>query len=83
MRNSARRLLVIALLFAAPPGLAEEGKDGCVTGGCSGQSCTESTAEPVMTTCEFLLKYACTQKFAFTLQPKYEDCIKNPERYQE
>lgn len=34
----------------------------CRTGGCSGELCQNSSAEPVFTTCEYLEKYSCYAK---------------------
>ncbi|MFO1243507.1 MAG: hypothetical protein U1E36_10000 [Rickettsiales bacterium] len=92
MKNSLFTFIVVALSFSSS--FAEEGNDGCVRGGCSGQSCVERSAEPVMSTCEFLPEYVCIQKFAicerqadgqcnFTLKPDYKACTKNPEKYQD
>lgn len=63
--------LAIVFLSFAPTAFAmgdrlssseDHAQSGCIVGGCSGQLCSEATAEPMMSTCEFRASYACYGK---------------------
>ncbi|HRH22809.1 MAG TPA: Gmad2 immunoglobulin-like domain-containing protein [Candidatus Paceibacterota bacterium] len=46
----------------------------CVVGGCSGQLCSDASAEPLMSTCEYREEYACYKKATCEVQKSTGEC---------
>ena len=76
---------LVAMLLA---GCGDDGGGGCTVGGCSVQLCVESSAGPIVSTCEFLPEYACyanatcerqgTGECAWTSTLELQACLENP-----
>lgn len=57
-----------------PMASEEHAQGGCIVGGCSGQLCSEATADPLMSTCEFRASYACYGKHSSCQRQPNGEC---------